>query len=88
LAPDWPSSDFRLDALYGDAALAKQAHQDSLANAALRDPNDADLLFVLGVFLHFDGQSERAKKFFAKSQELKSDAAPYVNAFLAAAPAR
>lgn len=87
LAPDWPSSDFRLDHLYGDAALARQAHQDALANAALHDPENADLMFTLGVFLHFDGQQERARKFFARAKELNAATAPYVEGFLAAAPA-
>ncbi len=85
LDPDWPNSDFRLDALYRDAALAKQAHQDALANAALHEPENADLLFDLGVFLHFDGQADRAKKFFTRAKELAADDS-HIDGFLAAAP--
>jgi tetratricopeptide (TPR) repeat protein len=86
LDPGWPSSEFRLTEIYGDAALARQAHQDALAGAALHDPVNADLMFVLGVFLHFDGQAERAKKFFAKAKELDGGRAASVDGFLAAAP--
>jgi hypothetical protein len=86
LDPSWPSSEFRLDDLYGEAGLAKQAHQDALATAALHDPENADLMFVLGVFLHFDGQAERAQKFFAKARELDGARAASIDGFLAAAP--
>ncbi|MBW3597394.1 MAG: hypothetical protein KY475_08975 [Planctomycetes bacterium] len=86
LEPSWAESLFRLDELYGDADLAKQAHLDALARAALDNPNDADLMFVLGVFLHFDGQADRARRFFVRARELAGDAAPHLDGFLAAAP--
>lgn len=86
LAPDWPESSFRLDELYGEAALAKQAHIDALARAALAAPDDADLMFVLGVFLHFDGQTDRARRFFVRAQELTPGEATHLTGFLAAGP--
>ncbi len=82
LEPDWPSSDFRLKDLYNGAELARKAHQDALASAALADPNNADLMFVLGVFLHFDDQQERAKKFIVRAKELGADAT-HLDGFLA-----
>jgi tetratricopeptide (TPR) repeat protein len=86
LEPVWPSSGFRLEELYGEADLAKKAHQDALASAALNDPENAHLMFVLGVFLHFDGQPDRARKFFARAKELDARQAGSVDDFLAAAP--
>ena len=80
-----PDSDFRLDTLYGDLRLAKNSHLESLAGRALENPDDARLLFVLGVFLHFDGEPERALKFFRKSAELSGGMAPYARLFLRAA---
>ena len=52
----------------------------------MHDPGNADLMFVLGVFLHFDGQAERARKFFAKAKELDGGRAASVDGFLAATP--
>ena len=86
LEPSWAESLFRVDELYRDAALAKQAHLDALARAALDAPSDADLMFVLGVFLHFDGQGDRAQRFFVRARELAADGAPHLDGFLAAAP--
>jgi tetratricopeptide (TPR) repeat protein len=80
-----PDSDFRLDTLYGDLRLAKNSHLESLAGRALENPDDARMLFVLGVFLHFDGEPERAVKFFRKSAELSGGMAPYARLFLRAA---
>ncbi len=64
-----------LDDLYGDTAVAKTAHYDSLARAALAEPDRSDLLLVLGMMLHFDGQPERAAPFFAAVSDLDSAAA-------------
>ena len=51
-----------LKELYGADNMTKNAHRDALAEAAEANPNDADLLFLLGVHLHFDGQADRARK--------------------------
>lgn len=68
------SAAYTLDTLYDDAKIAKHAHLDTLASTALARPDDADLLLVLGVFLHFDGQAARARKFFERSAELSAPA--------------
>ncbi len=80
-----PDSDFRVDSLYGDLRLAKNSHLETLATRALDKPDDANMLFVLGVFLHFDGEPERAVKFFRRSAELSGDMAPYARPFVRAA---
>jgi hypothetical protein len=65
--------------LYGDALEAKASHYDALARAALDEPERADLLYVMAMMLHFDGQRERAAAFFDAARELEApapDAAP------------
>ena len=58
-------SDFELKALYGeDSDEKKEAHREALAAALEASPDNADLLFLLGLHLYFDGQTERAAKFF------------------------
>jgi tetratricopeptide (TPR) repeat protein len=68
--PDWPSSDFRVDEIYGPNRLAKTSHLNALAQAASNDPHNGDLLFLVGVRLYFDDQQERAKKFFQRAADL------------------
>jgi hypothetical protein len=80
LNPTWSRSDFRNNELYGDNHVAKRAHLDALAEAATEAPQDADLLLLLGVFLYFDGQVERASPFFQRAEQLAG--AQYVKGFL------
>jgi tetratricopeptide (TPR) repeat protein len=70
LDPDYVKSGFRLDDLYRDNGLAKGAHLESVANKALRTPDDADLLFLVGMMLYVDGEHERAYKFLGKAAQL------------------
>ncbi len=70
VAPDWPRSGFRLDTLYGDNQLAKTAHLEALAKTAAADPNDPNLMFLLGVYLYCDGQPERSRPFFLRGARL------------------
>ncbi len=58
--PDWSDSGFRLDDLYGVNKPAKLEHLDALRKAVAAHPHDADLLFLLGVCLYFDGQIDAA----------------------------
>ncbi len=81
LNPNWAKSDFNLKELYGPDDAIKNAHRDALAEAAEANPNDADLLFLLGVHLYFDGQIDRAKKFFARAKEFAGVDADHLNAF-------
>jgi tetratricopeptide (TPR) repeat protein len=66
----WPQSDFRLDLLYRDHGVDKATHLDMLATAAIAKPHDADLLFLTGISLHFDGQANRARPFFQRAGQL------------------
>jgi hypothetical protein len=67
---DWRGTPFRLDELYGGAAVAKTQHIETLARAVEANPFDADLLLVLGMQLFFDGQADRAAVFFARAAQL------------------
>jgi len=80
--PGWPGADFRNDELYGPDQAAKAAHMDALAKAAIEQPHEADLLFLLGVYIHFDGQPDRAAAFFRRAAELAGNDDAHINAFL------
>lgn len=83
LDPEWPNSDFRNDELYGSNQAAKTAQLDALAQAATDNPNDADLLFLVGVFLHFDGQRDRAAPFFQRAARLAAGSNAHLREFMA-----
>lgn len=70
----WPRSAFRLSELYGGNQRAKAAHLEALAAASEKDANNADLLFLLGVCLFFDGQRDRAALFFERAGQLAGPA--------------
>ncbi len=69
LHPDWSKTAFRLDALYGDRQHDKEDHLDALAAAAEREPT-AELMFLVGAQLLYDGQAERSVKFFERAKDL------------------
>jgi len=81
--PKWSTSVFELDELFGPEGIAKQAHLDALDQAAEDEPLNADLLFLVGVHLHFDGQQLRAEKYFRRARRIAGDDAEHVLAFLA-----
>jgi|SRR5215469_14004845 len=70
IEPGWPASKFRLSQLYGDNRAAKHMHLEQLALTAEKEPEKAELMFLLGVELFFDGQPARAKTFLDRSAEL------------------
>ncbi len=82
LEPDWAKSDFRLGELFGGNEPAKTAHVDALAKASEENPNDADLLFLLGVHLHFDGKPQRAAPFFQRAKQLLGGDDVHLKGFL------
>jgi tetratricopeptide (TPR) repeat protein len=67
--PAWAKTNFRLDVVYGNRQREKQDHLDNLAAAAERQPT-AELMFLLGAQLLYDGQAERALRFFERAKEL------------------
>lgn len=81
LEPDYAASGFRLRHLYGGDSVAKSEHLEALAAAANADPGNSDLPLLAAIFLHYDGQSERAEPFFAESRERGGEAAQFVAMF-------
>ncbi len=81
LDPGWPGGEFQVDELYGSSQLEKTAHLGDLAQAAADQPNDADLLFLLGVLFHFDGEPERAAPLFQRAAQLSGNPA-HLEAFV------
>lgn len=70
LSPAADRGAFRLDELYGTAIADKAAHLENLSQYAIEKPRDANALFLIGVFLHFDGQSARARRFLTEAERL------------------
>ena len=88
LDPVFVNSSFHVDDIYARNTLAKDSHLDALAKSALIDRGNADHFFLVGVVLHFDGQQERAKKFFQRADKLAGGNDAHIQAFLNPAPAR
>ncbi len=77
----WPTLGFSLQRLYGDAA-AMDAHLEALAQAAEVQPENPDLLFLVGVFLYFSGQTDRSEPFFQRAEQLARGDKSHLRAFL------
>lgn len=86
LDPAIATDAFRLDDMYGDSGMARAAHLETLARSALASSDDADLLFLVGVFLSANGESERARKFFVRVSDLVGKETVYLKPYLDAAP--
>ncbi|MFN0021169.1 MAG: tetratricopeptide repeat protein [Pirellulaceae bacterium] len=82
LNPDIARGGFGLDKLYGDTRMAKEAHLEAIAGYCLEHPDTADAYFVLGVFLHYNGEADRAEKFFTRAAELAGPDATYLARFV------
>jgi tetratricopeptide (TPR) repeat protein len=82
LNPAWPKSKFRLAELYDGNELAKTAHLDALARAAEEEPRSGEKFFIFGVWLHFDGQAEKARTAFQRAAQLAQGEQPHLSAFL------
>jgi len=70
LRPNWTGAELRLDDLYAGDAIAKTTHREALAKAVEASPFDPTLLFLLGMHLHFDGQTKRAESFLTRCAQL------------------
>jgi tetratricopeptide (TPR) repeat protein len=88
LRPNLDRDGFRLPDLYGDNQIAKTAHLEVLARRAFDQPQDTDAYFLVGLFLRYDGQAERAQKFFARAKTLAGAADAHLRGFLPAAKRR
>lgn len=80
--PAWAATPFRLDSIYGEAHLSKDAHLEKLVAALLEKPADADLIFILAMFLQYDGDDVRAGRFFARAAEIAGRDAPHLRLYL------
>jgi tetratricopeptide (TPR) repeat protein len=78
---------FELKLLYADGVAAKNSHLEALAGEALASTVSSDAYFLIGVTLHYDGQTERAHKFFERAAALSADDGRLVESFLAPKPA-
>jgi Tfp pilus assembly protein PilF len=86
IQPNWAQSEFRLADIYGDNEQAKKAHLEAIAKAADDRGASSDLLFLIGVYLHFDGQPDRARPFFQRASQLAGGNVARLGPFVA--PAR
>lgn len=72
--PNWPANDFRpRKDLYGGQEDAFKEHRNRLEQAQLRQPKDADYLFLLGYLSWFDGQRDTAVDYFTQSKALAAN---------------
>jgi tetratricopeptide (TPR) repeat protein len=83
ISPSWAKSGFRLEELYGADEVVRNDCLELLAEATKDRPNDANVLFLVGVHLHFFGQPARAQKFFQRAQALATGDNEHIMAFLA-----
>ena len=76
---------FQLDQIYNGAQMSKARHLESLSGWALAHEAAADPYFLLGVFLAYDGDRDRAEKFFQRAADLAGISGGHIAAFLAPA---
>ncbi len=81
---DWPLRGASLDELWGaDNILSKNAVLHKLAAWVREDIRDPDRLFLMGVFLHFNDDTDKSHTFFEAAYELSPNPV-YAQAFLEA----
>ena len=66
--------------------MAKAGHLESLAELALNKSSESDAYFLIAIFLHYDGQADRAEKFFARAAELAGPGSTYLAGFISKPP--
>ena len=67
--------------------MAKTAHIEQLAGWAIEHADSSNPYFLMGVTLNYDGQTDRAAKFFARAAEMSGVAGGHIAVFAPAAPA-
>jgi len=83
LTEDLDRGGFKLSDIYGSANMTKNQHLESLAEWALTHRNSSDPYFLLGLFLEYDDQPDRAEKFFQKASDLAGISGGHIAVFLA-----
>lgn len=73
---------FSLADLYRGNALAQQQHEETLADAVLRQPDDGGLLFLTGLTLHYGGRPLQARDYFRRATEMPGRHQPYAAMFV------
>ncbi len=80
--PNWPRDGASLDELFGiDNNIAKNAVLHKVAGWVREDIRDSDRLFLMGVLLHFNDDTDKSQTFFEAAHALAPNAA-YAQAFL------
>jgi len=82
----WAQTTLRLDDLYGQGNPAKHAHLDALSRAEQQNRTQADLAFLVGVALLFDGQQQQALPMFQRAASLGFDRSLLVGVLPAGVP--
>ncbi len=67
LNPNWPRAAFRPLEMYGPNVADFSLHIQALEDALALQPNDVDLLFLLGYERWFDGRKEEAERLFRRA---------------------
>jgi tetratricopeptide (TPR) repeat protein len=81
LSDDVSRGGFRLADIYGSAAMAKDLQLESAAEWALGKSDSPEAWLLVGIFLHYDGQSARAKRFLTHAAALGGEIGEYVAVF-------
>jgi hypothetical protein len=82
LNDDTSRNGFQLSDLYVDGEAAKNSHLESLAGEALGATVSADAYFLIGITLHYNGEQQRAQKFFQQAAVMSSEDGQLVKAFM------
>jgi hypothetical protein len=77
---------FSLDELYQGNKFAREQHDSMLFDAALREPADGGLQFLIGFTLHYDRQPLKAREHFRKANQLVGAHQAYLRHFLPVVP--
>jgi hypothetical protein len=83
LTDDLGRGGFQLNDLYGAAARTKANHLDALAEWAISREGAPQPYFLVGLFLHYDGQQGPAEKYFRKASDLAGVSGAHIAVFLA-----
>lgn len=78
----WPATGEQLEQLFGaNNVIAREGVLQRVAAWVREDVRDPNRLFLLGVFLHFNGEGDKARTFFETADQLAGSPA-HVRAFL------
>jgi tetratricopeptide (TPR) repeat protein len=82
LDPKWPKAPFdAIDTLWTDAK-AKDAYLATLAKLAAENPASPEILFLVGLHFHIDGQQDQATKYLKRALRITAKDGEHIEAFL------